>query len=233
MSFHGSCRRAALALTCLLALACGSKDGSGKLSDAAAGGRSLEGGSDSVGASGGGAGPGTGGSAGWTNPDSCPEDAPEGSADCDQSAASCHYDGQQCACISGEWACNECPDKAPKRASSCEQENTVCQYTDRTCICGGGLWLCLSDDCPDSKPAAWDECSTEGMACPYKSASCACLVSDFSTVPVWICMKNAGCPDERPGDGKTCSGLMLCEYGKVLCACTAGLSGEEQRWSCM
>jgi hypothetical protein len=232
MNMHLRFRRALLLTLCSVALACGGKGSSGlnhgnSIADAGSSGNDDTGG--------GGAGPGNGGSSGdsWTNPDFCPDQPPTASEACGEAAASCHYDGQQCACIAGEWACNPCPDKAPEPAARCDRDSAVCQYTERACFCAEAQWLCLSDDCPDTKPLTGDVCPTEGAACPYQSASCACFAIDPSLPPMWVCIKNAGCPDQQPTSGTACEGLMLCEYGGILCGCIEGQTQSTPRWSCM
>ncbi|MBN1608306.1 MAG: hypothetical protein JW940_16875 [Polyangiaceae bacterium] len=244
MNTRFGCRCTLLLTLCCAALACGGKGSSGSNHDSSAeAGRSGSddntssgAGSGSDDATGGGAGSGSGGSSGdsWTNPDFCPEQAPKVADACSEAAESCHYDRQQCACLSGEWACNACPDQAPELAADCEGENTLCQYTERTCMCAGAEWVCLSDDCPDATPTNLEPCPTEGVACAYETASCACITLD-PMPPMWICFSSAGCPDQQPANGASCSALMLCEYGEVLCGCPAGLAetGSEPRWSCM
>jgi hypothetical protein len=226
MSIPLQLRHTVLLTLCSVALACGGKGSSGS----SHGNSVADAGSGNDDTGGGGAAPSAGGSSsdGWTNPDFCPDQPPKAAEACGEAAASCHYDGQQCGCLAGEWACNACPEKAPKPAASCDQNNAVCQYTERACVCAEGQWLCLSDDCPDAKPTSLDPCPTEGVACPYQSAGCACLAPR-----IWVCIPNAGCPDEQPASGAACEGLMLCEYGKVLCGCTEGSTQGAPLWSCM
>jgi hypothetical protein len=153
----------------------------------------------------------------------CPASAPSTLQGCGNTAISCAYADQQCACRGGSWSCTplSCPPAlSPDNFSppACAGYY-ACSYPalGQSCTCSapfqsGDPGFELNCSCPPTSPANGSACvPTETNPCSYSDETCTCFGGQ------WHCQQ--ACPSAAPAVGSSCNSSLNCSYGSALCYC--------------
>jgi hypothetical protein len=179
----------------------------------------------------------------------CPAAPPANESECAFPTLSCAYDGQECDCDDGVWACEtDCPAMEPADGTACVRDaDDECRYlagapveggggdADATCRCEEGTFNCFgAEDCPATAPATGGGCEFATLTCEYTGLACDCEEEG-----TWTCMTD--CPAAVPAQASACERAeeQTCRYNadvlvqgfggsaEAVCAC------REQMFDCL